>query len=67
VARSGIGLMTLEQVHYELGGQIRLHRAKVLAAAFEKHPNRFKNKAPVADALPEAVWINPPSTENMEA
>jgi putative transposase len=64
---SGIALMTPEQVHYELGEQTRLHRAKVLAAAFEKHPNRFKNKIPVPDTLPEAVWINPPSTEIIRA
>ena len=62
---SGIALMTPEQVHYGFADEIASHRASVLAAAFNRHPNRFKNKIPVPDALPKAVWINPPSTENL--
>ena len=62
---SGIALMTPEQVHYGYADEIATHRASVLAAAFNRHPNRFKNKIPVPDALPKAVWINPPSTENL--
>jgi putative transposase len=61
---SGIALMTPEQVHYGLAEEISSHRAWVLASAFEQHPNRFKNKVPVPKTLPEAVWINPPSTKN---
>jgi len=64
---SGIALMTPEQVHYGLGDEITRHRTTVLTAAFEKYPNRFKNKIPVPDTLPEAVWINPPSTEDRGA
>ncbi len=64
---SGIALMTPEQVHYGLADQITQHRASVLAAAFAKHPNRFKNNIPVPDTLPKAVWINPPSTKNKGA
>jgi putative transposase len=63
----GIALMTPEQVHYGLADEVTRQRAVVLAAAFEKYPNRFKNKIPVPDMLPEAVWINPPSTENSGA
>jgi putative transposase len=59
--------MTLEQVHYGFSDVITRNRAAVLTAAFEKHPNRFKNKIPVPDLLPKAVWINPPSTENIRA
>ena len=62
-----IALMTPEQVHYGLADEVTRQRAVVLAAAFEKYPNRFKNKIPVPDMLPEAVWINPPSTENSGA
>ncbi len=62
---SGIALMTPEQVHYGLADEIFRHRQSVLSLAFDKHPNRFKNKIPVPDTLPKAVWINPPSTENM--
>ena len=61
---SGIALMTPEQVHYGFADEIASHRASVLASAFNRHPNRFKNKIPVPDTLPKAVWINPPSTEN---
>lgn len=62
---SGIAMLTPEQVHYGLAGEITLNRKTVLASAFEKHPNRFKYKIPVPDTLPEAVWINPPPKENM--
>ena len=64
---SGIALMTPEQVHYGLADEISRRRASVLASAFEQHPNRFKNKIPVPEPLPKAVWINPPSTENKGA
>jgi putative transposase len=64
---SGIALMTPEQVHYGLADEVCRYRASVLYSAFEKHPNRFKNKTPVPDTLPKAVWINPPSTENIGA
>jgi len=39
----------------------------VLAAAFEKNPSRFKHKIPAPAKLPEAVWINPPATQNIQA
>jgi putative transposase len=64
---SGIALITPEQVHYGFADEITHHRASVLVSAFEQHPNRFKNKIPVPDTLPKAVWINPPSTENKGA
>jgi putative transposase len=64
---SGIALMTPEHVHHGLADEVTRHRASVLAAAFEEHPNRFKNKTPVPDTLPAAVWINPPSVENIGA
>ena len=49
---SGIAMMTPEQVHYGQVDEVTRHRASVLASAFEEHPNRFKNKLPVPDALP---------------
>lgn len=57
---SGIGLITPEQFHYGLAGLIVEKRAKVLNAAFEATPNRFKNKMPTPPAIPDAVWINRP-------
>lgn len=64
---SGIALLTPEQVHYGLADEITQHRAQVLAAAFDQNPNRFKHKLPVPDTLPQAVWINPPVTQNIGA
>lgn len=64
---SGIALLTPEQVHYGNADQIIRQREMVLAAAFEKNPSRFKHKVPAVDKLPEAVWINPPQTQNTGA
>ena len=55
--------MTPEQVHYGINKQILQHRSDVLAAAFEKNPNRFKGKLPVPKSLPKAAWINKPETD----
>ena len=64
---SGIALLTPEQVHYGLANEVIGRREVVLAAAFEKNPSRFKHKIPAPAKLPEAVWINPPATQNMQA
>lgn len=64
---TGIALMTPEQVHYGLSGQIYRQREAVLQAAFRKNQNRFKNKIPVPQSVPKAAWINPPSTQELES
>jgi putative transposase len=61
---SGIALMTPEQVHYGLAPQVFEFRSQVLAAAFKKAPLRFKGRIPKPLPLPEAAWINRPSTVN---
>jgi transposase InsO family protein len=63
---SGIALMTPEQVHYGLVPQVYTFRSQVLAAAFEKTPLRFKGQIPKPLPLPEAAWINKPSTAIFE-
>jgi hypothetical protein len=35
-------------------------RSKVLAEAFNAHPERFVRGMPQARMIPDAVWINPP-------
>ena len=60
---SGIGLLTPETVHYGRAQQVIEARQRVLDTAHLRHPDRFVRKAPVAPALPEAVWINPPETK----
>jgi putative transposase len=56
----GLGLFTPHAVHYGLAGAKRDQRARVLAEAFAKHPERFPNGRPSPRPLPSAVWINPP-------
>ena len=58
---SGIGLLTPAMVHYGRAPQILAARRNVLRAAYAVHPERFVRKPPSPLALPEAVWINPPS------
>lgn len=62
---SGIALMTPEQVHYGLNKQVFDFRSKVLLKAFRMNPMRFKGKVPKPYDLPEAVWINRPSTDEI--
>jgi len=64
---SGIAMMTPEQVHYGMDKMIYQNRSEVLAAAFEKSPNRFKGNLPVPKSLPSAAWINKPATDELES
>lgn len=57
---SGIAMMTPEQVHYGRAGLVLERRAKVLAEAYNAHPERFVRGQPSPQVPPEAVWINPP-------
>lgn len=57
---SGINRLTPESLHYGKAITVLQNRDEVLAQAFAKHPERFKNQAPSAGDLPKAVWINPP-------
>jgi putative transposase len=58
---SGIGLLTPAMVHYGHATEVLAHRQRTLDAAYAAHPERFVRKPPTPVALPEAVWINPPS------
>lgn len=60
---TGIGLMTPEQVHYNLSQKIYEHRTNVLLEAFKKHPQRFKGKVPMPPEIPQEVWINKPKSD----
>lgn len=57
----GIAMMTPEQVHFGKAQQILDRRSAVLADAWNAHPERFVSGPPRHPALPDAVWINPPS------
>jgi putative transposase len=50
-------------VHYGRVEQVRQARADVLAAAYERHPERFVHRPPTPPVVPTTVWINPPTDE----
>jgi len=60
----GIGLLTPAMVHYGHAPKILAARQDVLHAAYAAHPERFVQKRPSPLALPEAVWINPPTSSS---
>ena len=57
---SGLGLLTPHEVHYGLAEKRVAARARVLAAAYAAHPERFVTGLPRPPALPTEVWINRP-------
>jgi putative transposase len=57
---SGLGMLTPHDVHYGLAEKRVAARARVLAAAFAAHPERFVAGQPRPAALPTEVWINKP-------
>ena len=57
---AGLGLFTPHDVHSGLAEAKQAERARVLADAFARHPERFPNGQPQPRALPTTVWINPP-------
>ena len=63
---SGLGLLTPAMVHYARASTILAARQDVLHAAYAAHPERFVHQPPSPLGLPEAVWINPPSSDKKE-
>lgn len=61
---TGIGLMIPEHVHYGQAQEIYDNRVKVLKAAYDNNPSRFKGKIPMPPDLPTEVWINKPKKES---
>ena len=62
---SGIGLMAPAAVHYGRAKEIHEGRARVLAAAYGRTPERFVLRPPRPPALPTAAWINKPDTKEV--
>ena len=58
---SGLAWMTPADVHFGRAAAVRDRRAAVLAAAYQRHPERFVRQPPTPPLLPSAVWINPPA------
>lgn len=59
---TGLGLLTPAQVHCGQAPEILAKRQVTLAAAYQRHPERFVHGLPQPLPLPAAVWINPPTT-----
>lgn len=61
---SSLALLTPADVHYGRAEQVLERRTAALHAAFARHPQRYKGRAPRSGTLPQAVWINPPKEPN---
>lgn len=57
---TGLALLTPADVHFNRSQGMLQKRQSVLQAAYEKTPERFVKGPPRPQALPHAVWINPP-------
>jgi len=57
---TGIGLLTPAMLHHGEAPRVIEAREQVLSLAYAKHPERFVRGCPKPQALPLAVWINPP-------
>lgn len=58
---SALGLLTPADVHFGRAQAVLAQRQQVLAAAYQKNPERFVKGQPTLAQLPQAVWINPPA------
>lgn len=58
---SALGLLTPADVHFGRAQAVLAQRQQVLAAAYQKNPERFVKGQPTPPQLPQAVWINPPA------
>jgi len=61
---SGLNLMTPAAVHHGQAPQLIAARQTVLDAAWRAHPERFVKRPPQHPSLPDAVWINPPTSSS---
>ncbi len=59
---SGIAMLTPENVHYNNHQDVLNDRARTLAAAWQRHPERFVKGKPMVRKVPSEVWINNPNT-----
>ncbi len=59
---SALGLLTPAMVHFGQAPEFLAKRQATLAAAYQRHPERFVHGLPQPLPLPDAVWINPPKS-----
>ena len=58
---SGIGYHHPADVHAGTATATATKRQAVLDAAYQAHPDRFRNKPPTAPTVPAEAWINKPT------
>jgi putative transposase len=63
---SGLAFFTPEQVFTNRVGEVAICRKRALQTAYETHPKRFINGAPVVKLPPKEVWINPAHPDEMD-
>ena len=63
---SALGLLTPADVHFGRAPAVLQQRQQVLAAAYDRTPQRFVKGLPKPLPLPAAVWINPPAKQLQE-
>jgi putative transposase len=59
---SGIAHLTPETVHFGRSETVLAARQAVLDRAFASHPERYVHGRPIAEPIPNAVYINKPTT-----
>jgi putative transposase len=64
---SGIQWLTPQSVHYGNANKILECRHDILTQVYLRNPIRFNNRAPKLKHLPEAVYINPPQTAQINS
>ena len=57
---TALALLTPADVHFQRAAEMLEKRQVVLQAAYQRTPERFVKGASLPQALPSAVWINPP-------
>ena len=60
---SALGYLHPADVHVSTTEPIIAARQAVLDAAYAAHPERFRNKAPIAAGPPTEAWINKPDIQ----
>jgi putative transposase len=63
---SGLSYLTPADVHYGRAATILEVRHRTRLAAYAAHPERFVQGPPRVEALPHAVWINPPASSTAQ-
>jgi len=61
-----LAYLTPASVHYGKGDIILAKRNEVKRRAFIARPDRFSNRQPKPYELPEKVWINKPSGQELQ-